>query len=89
MAKTADFISHKKLEQYSIDPEELPIVNDYRGFQKCAVCGAQITEYHHWAPRHLFGSDADKWPIGYLCPKHHAEWHDKVTPEMSRKKHET
>ena len=62
---------------------DLPLVDDYRkDAEPCARCGSKIgTEYHHWAPKHLF-SDPDKWPGSYLCKSCHKEWHDVVTPNM-------
>lgn len=49
----------------------------------CEVCGAEDqTEYHHWAPRHLFGDDCDNWPKSTLCQKCHVRWHQIVTPNM-------
>ncbi len=52
----------------------------------CAVCGTVgPREVHHWAPRHLFGADADKWPTANLCGACHRQWHDLVTPKMSKR----
>ena len=78
------FINKGKVVGY----ENLPIFEDYRPeSEPCAVCGEQHgSEYNHWAPRYIFGSEAEKWPGDYLCPKHHKEWHDKVTPEMTKGK---
>lgn len=52
----------------------------------CERCGATEAgvEVHHWAPRHLF-DDADNWPVSYLCRSCHTEWHQVVTPDMSRR----
>jgi hypothetical protein len=51
----------------------------------CERCGStRGCELHHWAPRHLF-DDADDWPMSYLCPRCHREWHKIVTPNMHRK----
>lgn len=47
----------------------------------CKRCGAIGTELHHWAPKELF-EDAEEWPTAYLCPKHHQEWHNKVTNKL-------
>lgn len=44
----------------------------------CVVCGARGTELHHWAPRHLFGEEADLWPTANLCPACHTRWHTTV-----------
>lgn len=58
-----------------------------RGFP-CVVDGCDKTEseWHHFAPYHLFGVDADKWPAGYLCKQHHQQWHRLVTPSMSHQR---
>jgi hypothetical protein len=79
------FLSHMSVREAHIDIESLPVINDYRdGGTPCAVCGAPGTEYHHWAPRHLF-EDADSWPTAYLCREHHSYWHNRVTPNMSKR----
>ena len=52
-------------------------------FVACEVCGSVgDTELHHWAPYHLFGIDADKWPTAHLCRSCHVQWHKAVTPKM-------
>jgi hypothetical protein len=84
--KTPHWIKHDQLKTAKIDPETLPVAGDYRHFESCVVCGAPATEYHHWAPRHLFGIEAEQWPGAYLCPKHHKTWHDLVTPDMNRRR---
>jgi glutamate formiminotransferase len=53
---------------------------------KCEVCNADEGELHHWAPQHLFGAEADRWPVSYLCRACHRKWHDLVTPEMGKVK---
>lgn len=63
----------------------LPILYDYRPqSQVCAYigCTRTDTQYHHFAPRHLF-DDAENWPGDYLCSEHHALWHQVVTPNMT------
>lgn len=61
------------------DIENLPILNDYRPQNPpCVVCGGSGTEEHHWAPRNIFGEDANMWPMSYLCRMHHTEWHDRM-----------
>lgn len=41
----------------------------------CVRCGTTTdVELHHWAPRALF-SDADLWPMAYLCRICHTTWH--------------
>jgi hypothetical protein len=67
---------------------DLPVFVDYRApGERCEHCGGKDgVEYHHWAPRHLFGPTADKWPGAFLCGDCHTHWHRIVTPDMSRKK---
>jgi hypothetical protein len=61
-------------------------VFDDRGPNECQYCGCIGAEAHHIMPCHLVGpGEADKWPIVYLCQKHHAQWHQTVTPNMSCK----
>jgi hypothetical protein len=53
--------------------------------QPCVVCGTSgSTELHHWAPKHLFGLEAYKWPTANLCRACHLRWHKTVTPKMSK-----
>lgn len=57
-------------------------------FGPCAACGrVGAREVHHWAPRHLFGDEADRWPTADLCRTCHAEWHRRVTPTMAHGRH--
>jgi hypothetical protein len=51
--------------------------NDY---EACSVlgCDSAGVEWHHFAPRNTFGSDADLWPVLPLCHGHHAEWHARM-----------
>ena len=67
------------------DLEALPVWNDYRtAEQVCAVlkCENKGAEYHHIAPRYLFGDECELWPGIWLCLYHHKRWHDIVTPKM-------
>jgi protein-arginine kinase activator protein McsA len=84
--KAPHWIKHDQLTTAKIDPETLPVAGDYRQQHACAVCGSVGTEYHHFAPKHLFGDEADLWPTAYLCLRHHHQWHTLVTPEMSRRR---
>lgn len=72
------------LIEHGINTDELRVaqVSDQK---RCAVCGERGAEEHHWAPRHLFDKDCDKWPKDYLCLRHHNEWHQRVTPNMKTK----
>ena len=62
---------------------DLPLADDMSlSAEPCAHCGSKSgTEWHHWAPKHLF-EDPDNWPGDYLCKPCHKYWHDIVTPEM-------
>lgn len=54
--------------------------------QSCEVCGSSTDIHvHHWAPVHLFGPEAGKWPTSFLCQPCHSKWHRVVTPGMGRK----
>lgn len=83
----AKFISHEKIRSAGFDPNDLPVIENYGGYNICAVCGDPLTEYNHWAPRFIFGADAERWPGDYLCKAHHDEWHARVTPNMTGVKH--
>lgn len=78
--RTQEFAKRKAVEKSRIElrqlhPMQLPFV--------CEVCGAEGAEHHHWAPFHLFGDEADRWPQSHLCPKCHKRWHDIVTPNSN------
>ena len=46
---------------------------------RCSVCGkAGPVEEHHFAPRALFGADAEAWPVVDLCTSCHDRWHRLV-----------
>ena len=70
------------------NPDTLPVVQRYpqavNPTCEYAGCRRTDTEYHHWAPRHLFGLDGDNWPTSYLCAEHHPRWHAVVTPDMCK-----
>ena len=52
----------------------------------CEVCGStQSVHEHHWAPFHLFGAEAAKWPTSFLCQPCHSRWHSVVTPRMGKR----
>lgn len=52
---------------------------------RCAHCGQRATEEHHWAPRAIFGPEADRWPTDRLCKTCHDLWHQMVTPQLVKK----
>lgn len=59
----------------------LPIIRA-DGELKCRKCGAIGAEWHHWAPKGIFGGEADEWPVDPLCKKCHDQWHRMVTPQL-------
>ena len=67
--------------------EDIPVVRDYSDSQPCALCGAP-GQWHHWAPQAYagaFGKLYPRWSVfgTALCPAHHREWHEIVTPELA------
>jgi hypothetical protein len=72
------------------DLDKMPIIADYTTkAEPCAVCkSTDGVEYHHWAPRHIFGWECEKWPGAYLCPAHHAKWHEAVEGEKRWQKYQ-
>lgn len=68
---------------------ETRTMSRFHGANVCEACKLETgTEVHHWAPRHLFGDEADAWPTANLCVECHKRWHALVTPNMSRKKND-
>jgi hypothetical protein len=64
------------LRQDGVDLSQIPVAVDRRTQNPpCVVCGRWGTELHHWAPRHIFGDQADHWPTAWLCKECHAYWH--------------
>lgn len=81
-------LGKKKLKEMGRSMDELRIANSgAESVEECERCGSgEDVQYHHWAPRHLFGrEEADRWPGSYLCQPCHATWHRIVTPNMNRK----
>ena len=65
------------------DIENLP-VHGLPDQQRCHRCGERGAELHHWAPKAIFGKDeAEHWPKDWLCPKCHAFWHQRATPNLT------
>ena len=80
------------IRQTDIDLDTLPVAWDYwtteereRRTERCAMCFRKAeVDVHHTAPRHLFGEEAEYWPMQSLCRPCHERWHLLVTPLMSR-----
>ena len=83
-APMSDFFLHEidRMEEFS--DFATPEVKRHKPCARCGVVGP--TESHHWAPRHLFGADADSWPMSDLCGPCHKRWHEVVTPKMSHQR---
>ena len=84
VCKKQAFYSYKEY-----DFENLPILFDDRGRNKCAIEGCENhtlegTMWHHFYPKYIFGKElAEKGPKAYLCFTHHMTyWHAKLTPNM-------
>ena len=80
-------IPHYVAQAARVDIRTLPITEDYAGlFGRCIVrgCTSDEVELNHFAPQAIFGEQADDWPTGYLCIKHHQEWGERVTPHLNR-----
>jgi hypothetical protein len=55
------------------------VFRDLRTTAACARCGRlEGTQSHHWAPRAIFGTDADNWPLANLCIECHHIWHQMM-----------
>jgi hypothetical protein len=73
-------VSHEQVRRWGFVVEELIAVNN-RANVSCQVrnCNEYGVENHHWAPKEIFGKfNAEDWPTGDLCRKHHEEWHKKI-----------
>lgn len=54
--------------------------------KRCVRCDELgFLEEHHWAPREIFGEEADLFPTDLLCQKCHAHWHAKVNEPRVRR----
>lgn len=60
------------------EPKQLTLVDLPVVVVKCRRCRAFGVEVHHWAPRAVFGDEADKWPTDALCTACHREWHARM-----------
>lgn len=86
--RTAPNIKQAFLSKKDYNVDELPLFEDYMvDAHGCEVLGCtnRGSEYHHFAPRHLF-EDADLWPTAWLCLEHHREWHRRtITGSYTRR----
>lgn len=80
-ATTSSPISHYVIGWLGVFIGDLPVVADYRGnLGRCSRrgCEREAVEDHHFAPRAVFGDEADDWPMALLCVDHHNEWHRRI-----------
>lgn len=79
IVKTGVSVSYKTVERWGVKRADIPVLENYARIL-CRVdgCAEVGVELHHWAPRSIFGEDADSWPTSELCLKHHREWHDRT-----------
>lgn len=66
----------------------MAIEHDYSQHDNvCCVkgCNRHDVEWHHFAPRYLFGDAADNWPVGPLCVLHHRMWHAALKGLLMRR----
>ena len=83
-APLGDFFAHEVARMREWLDVAPPEAMTHKPCARCGVVGP--TESHHWAPRHLFGADADSWPMSDLCGPCHKRWHEVVTPKMSHQR---
>lgn len=80
----AESIPHRKVPSI----QALPIAWDNTDLAQRGPCDTcfrvRPLHYHHVAPRHLFGDEAELWPGIMLCETCHQRWHRMVTPLMSQ-----
>ena len=71
------WIPHYEFEDIGV----YPIVLSLKTGAPCCIVGCTETsiEDHHFAPKEFFGADeAENWPRGWLCVRHHHLWHNTI-----------
>ena len=67
------------------DFDQLEVGKDNLDTTPCEHCGnTEGVEYHHYAPKELFGNDCNNWPIGPLCITCHVLWHQTMNRQAAR-----
>lgn len=66
-------ILHLSEEQIAALPVIMP-----DAVNRCVRCGKREAELHHWAPKEIFGDDAESWPKDHLCVECHMLWHSTI-----------
>lgn len=73
------YIPKRRFSLAQID--EMAIEHDYSNSALvCCVegCTNHDVEWHHFAPKGIFGEDAEKWPKAWVCKAHHDDWHKRT-----------
>jgi hypothetical protein len=71
-------VARAEAERQAGDLDDLPLVEGERAvYAPCVVVGCEADGYHrhHFAPRNVFGQEAEDWPTAPLCVYHHNKWH--------------
>lgn len=79
-------VAAEAVKALGLSTSQIPVIFNYRGlYAICSVqgCGSDDVELNHFAPRAIFGAEAEAWPKAYLCRKHHREWGERVTPALN------
>lgn len=72
-------VSKAQAEKWGFPVGTIPLANDYSVVECCVQnCTERGFEWHHWAPKEIFGAASELWPQGKLCIKHHLEWHRRM-----------
>lgn len=75
-------IPYDVFKTWNIKPEQIEWVISHHTANnvECVVvdCERIDVEWHHFAPRNTFGSDAEMWPCLPVCRGHHREWHQRM-----------
>ena len=84
-ATSSPWIAKSRFTAAELDA--MPVAANYTGGVTCQYRGCTRTavEWHHYAPRYLFGDAADNWPIGPLCVLHHRTWHAALRGLLMRR----
>ena len=72
-------LSRAEVIRKGIRISDIPLIANEAKIE-CQVVGCDEpgVQWHHWAPRSIWGEQADDWPGALLCRTHHAEWHKRT-----------
>ncbi len=77
---STDWVKKTKLQRF-MNLDDVEVIDDKRTDVECSHkdCSDNSVEWHHWAPKEIFGpTEASKWPVDPLCKNHHDLWHDAM-----------